>query len=118
MTDETGTDELLAIMKPQPARPPQQEFTEDEAAVFLGISKATLSKLRRAGRGPECYSRAAYSKAILGAYRRGGGTVSETPMEDAVWTGGKAVKDDLRYRRETLEATLALGLRPRHQRAD
>lgn len=109
---DSAADELRAAFRPQPepGEALQTHFTEAEAAAFLGLSPETLARNRRAGTGPEAYSRNALQTARFAAlgWLRGVDpeSVPADPYEAAKWTsGGRRVDHgDLRYRREALEA--------------
>lgn len=94
-TPEGAAAELAAMMPPPKGPSEQREFTESEAAAFLGISPTTLASRRRAGKAPACYSKAAWRRAML--------AVAERPEEDARWTGGTPARGDLRYSRAALQ---------------
>lgn len=90
---EDHSAELSALLPPQ-ANTAQHEFTEKEAAAFLGLSLKALASRRRAGKGPECYSISKKRAAIWAG--------ADDLNEAARWTGGKVTPGDLRYSREAL----------------
>ncbi len=113
---DSAADELRAVM-PSPAEPSDTqptELTEAEAAAFLGMSPETLARHRRAGTGPEYFSRRAKRDAAFAAagWLRGvdPASVPADPYEAARWAGGGRRVDlgGLRYRREALELWAAV----------
>lgn len=104
-----AADELRVHFRTQPetGEALQNEFTEAEAAAFLGMTAEALAKRRRAGTGPEWFSVRAKREATLreaGFIRPRPGVPSNNDGSAQTGGGRRADLGDLRYRREALEA--------------